>query len=156
MSPQHLLTVIDIYSKWTPSTKSGAVSKGFLLPKGPLLKEQLGSTELEDHHIRSCRPSPKWAGDQLKRASVVSFEPVCSKSLLCSLRTTPRMYSMEQHHHHRHHHCHHNLHLGRRNVWYFQPRVSCCLPWYNWCNWCMLCKGHKSSDKHITNITSWL
>ena len=122
MSPQHLLTVIDIYSKWTPSTKSGAVSKGFLLPKGPLLKEQLGSTELEDHHIRSCRPSPKWAGDQLKRASVVSFEPVCSKSLLCLLRTTPRMYSMEQqrYHHHAlrnqvcacdyHQYCHHRHH----------------------------------------------
>ena len=108
MSPLHLLTVIDIYSKWTPSTKSGAVSKGFLLPKGPLLKEQLGSTELEDHHIRSCRPSPKWAGDQLKRASVVSFEPVCSKSLLCSLKTTPRMYSMEQQR------CHH--HAYRRQV----------------------------------------
>ena len=122
MSPQHLLTVIDVYRQWTPSKRSGAVSEGFLLPKGPLLKEQLGSAELEDHHIRSCRPSPKWAGDQLKRASVVSFEPVCSKSLLCSLRTTPRMYSMQQqrchHHAHRnqvcacdyHQYCHHHHH----------------------------------------------
>ena len=140
--------------QWTvdilPGNRS-CVHRLWILSSG----NSFGPTELEappkGHAVPQQAPLRVRSGSQLS---------VDSKQLRAFLRSntvaTPRMYSMEQHHHHRHHHCHHNLHLGRRNVWYFQPRVSCCLPWYNWCNWCMLCKGHKSSDKHITHITSWL
>ena len=95
----------------TPSQETGAVSTD--CKSSPL--GIVGPTELEappkGHAVPQQAPLTVRSGSQLS---------VDSKQLRAFLRSntvaTPRMYSMEQHHHHRHHHCHHNLHLGRRNV----------------------------------------